>query len=159
MSIHDKARQLVESILGPEPMDMDDFRDFVNELSTKEAKVSIAEKSICKFLDRVVVDESSKQFDTADTKKISEENIQSIGKVIEYLESIHAAAEKCTQKVGIFENIGAYAKPLGMLIGQIKDALDNGKNLIASQKFLEQMQNRWYDLTVNGEMIKKISEG
>ena len=159
MSIHDKAKLIVESILGPEPLDMDDFKMFVDELSTSEAKFSIAEKSIGKFLDRVVVSEDAKKFDTENTKKISTENFQSIGKVLEYLESVNKSAEICTQKVGISENVAVYAKPLGMLIGQIKDALEHGKNLVAPQKFLEQIQNRWYDLTLNGEMIKKISEG
>lgn len=155
MSLHLNARKIVDSIISRSLSKdlLEDFsRDFVRSSNLNKNIFGLLKS----FSDSFNKDDF-KSFDTQNTRRISEEAIQSIGKIVDHLDEIKKHVDFCTQKVGISENIAAYAKPLGVLVGQIKDALEHGGDLVEPEKFLQQTKNHWYDIVLSGEMIKNAS--
>jgi|SRR6185312_1235327 len=155
------ARALVEWCIGGELPDEDQFAEFLNKLSTKEAQMSVTERKLSKFLASMPApkEEWVKTFGD-DAKKLSEETFQSIGSVLDHLSAISALAEKVssTQSMGkICEHAAPFAQPLGSLVSDMRSVLGQG-DAIGAQKFLEQFNSRWYDLCVTGKFLKNVGE-
>ncbi len=155
------TRALVEWCIGGPLPDEDQFAEFLNKLSTKEAQMSVTERKLSKFLANMPApkEEWVKTFGD-DAKKLAEETFQSIGSVLDHLSAISVVAEKVanTQALGkVCESAAPFAQPLGSLVSDMRSVLGQG-DALGAQKFLEQFNSRWYDLVVTGKFLKNAGE-
>jgi len=144
---------MVQWVLGKEPMNENIFNKFLDEVCLIQEKVKNMNQALDSFLSEVKSVEINEE-----AKKISEETIQSIGNVVDQLSKISEYATRAQEMGKLDENVAAFAKPLGMLVGQIKDALDHGSALVDKEKVLGKVSDRWYDINVTGLQLKNIAE-
>lgn len=144
---------MMQWVLGKEPMNEKSFKTFLDEVCLIQEKVKNMNQALDSFLSEVKSVEINEE-----AKKISEETIQSIGNVIDQLSKISEYATRAQEMGKLDENVAAFAKPLGMLVGQIKDALDHGSALVDKEKVLGKVSDRWYDINVTGLQLKNIAE-
>jgi methyl-accepting chemotaxis protein len=144
---------MMQWVLGKEPMNENIFNKFLDEVCLIQEKVKNMNQALDSFLSEVKSVEINEE-----AKKISEETIQSIGNVIDQLSKISEYATRAQEMGKLDENVAAFAKPLGMLVGQIKDALDHGSALVDKEKVLGKVRDRWYDINVTGLQLKNIAE-
>jgi len=151
------VRSMVEWCIGGALPDEDQFAEFLNQISTKEAKLSIAEKKLDKFL--AAMPKPKEEWVKTFGDKV--ESLQSIGQALDHLSAIAQVAERVsvTQSMGkaICEHAAVFAQPLGTVVSTLRDVLGSGDQ-VGANKFMEQFGSHWQNLCITGQFLKNVGE-